>query len=435
MQRSHATHGLAHPREPGSGLTRLLLAPAPGLLALSLTAFGSPAAPAVLETPYTVTRLSSRVIVLDCLKVNVTAIAAKSGIVVIDTNRSPGVMQRLRRVIEEEFGRRDFIYLINTHGDPDHASGNAAFPSAPLIAHQDYAASILHAKASTLRDRWTQRSRLEEARARYRALDPESKEAEGLRAEISALESMDADPHDGRASRLPEVTFKDSLRLDLGDLTLELRFCGEAHTNHDIVVYVPQEKLLLAGDLICSPERPCFAIDAMADVPRLVRELEGLLQREAGLERVVPGHGEILARADLSGFCRTVSERYGQVRTENSAARIVSQAIERDGIQAALERCPPPAPDGQGTVQWSEEEFSTLGVRLMRRGMVAEAVSVLQLAVRALPESALLYGGLGDACLENGDREAAVAAYEKALALVPNYRYAAEMLRILRDGG
>jgi len=77
------------------------------------------------------------VIVLDCLSVNVTAIASDSGIVVIDTNRSYGVMQRLRRVIEEEFGRKDFIYVVNTHGDPDHSSGNQVFPSVPLVAHQD----------------------------------------------------------------------------------------------------------------------------------------------------------------------------------------------------------------------------------------------------------------------------------------------------------
>jgi glyoxylase-like metal-dependent hydrolase (beta-lactamase superfamily II) len=410
------------------------LALAPGLLVLALAAFARAGAPDVAESSYTLTRLSTRVIVLDCLDVHVTAIAAKSGIVVIDTNRNPGVMRRLRRVIEEEFGRRDFIYLVNTHGDPDHSSGNQVFPSVPLIAHQDYAAFILHAKAPTLRNRWIQRSRLEDARTRYQVLGRKSKEAEALRARISALELLNADLGDGRPARMPAITFKDSLHLDLGDLTLELRFCGETHTNHDIVVYVPEEKLLLAGDLICSPQSPCFRVNAMPDVPRLVRELEGLLQREAGLETVVPGHGEIFTRADLSSFCRAASEQFGKVRTENSAARIVSQAIEREGIKAALKRCPPPAPDSQGTVYWSEEEFGTLGVRLMRRGMVDEAVSVLELAVGALPESALLYARLGDACLENGDREAAVAAYRRSLALAPSNRHAAEMLKILRGG-
>jgi len=434
MQRSRTVDTAAHPQKDRSGVTRPPLALLPRLLVLALVALASPAAPDVPDTSYTVTRLSDRVIVVDCRDVNVTAIAADSGLVVIDTNRSPAVMQRLRRAIEEEFGRQDFRYVVNTHGDADHSSGNPAFPSVPLVTHRDYAAFVLHAMASTLRNEWIQTSRLEKARTRYKALDPQSQEAEELRARISTLDSASADQREGRAPRTPAIAFEDSLRLDLGDLTLELRFCGQAHTNHDIVVYVPEEKLLVAGDLICSPQSPCFRINAMADVPRLVRELGGLLQREAGLETVVPGHGKILTRADLSTFCRTVSEQYGKVRPERSAGRIVSQTIDGDGIQAALERCPPPAPGSPGTLDWSEEEFATLGTRLVRRGMVDEAVSVLRLAIRALPGSALLYNRLGDACLEKGDRDAALAAYAKSLALVPGNRYAEDMLKILREG-
>lgn len=421
----------AHPAKRRSGFARPSLGLVPGFLALALAAFGEPGAPEAPEFSCTVVRLSSRVIVLDCLSVNVTAIASDSGIVVIDTNRSFGVMQRLRRVIEEEFGRKDFIYVVNTHGDPDHSSGNQVFPSVPLVAHQGYAAYILHAKASTLLQRWTRESRLEDARNRYEMLDPGSQEAGELRARISSLEWMRADPYEGQAARMPAVTFRDSLELDLGDLTLELRFCGEAHTNHDIIVYVPEERLLLTGDLICSPQSPCFSINAMADVPRLVRELEGLLRREAGLEFVVPGHRKVLTRADLSSFCRSLAERYGEVKTENSAARILSQTIEREGIQAALKRCPPPDPDVAGMLDWSEEELGTLGVRLMRKGMAADAVSVLRLAVRVLPNSALLYDCLGDASLENDDREAAVAAYGRSLALMPSNRHAEVMLKIL----
>jgi glyoxylase-like metal-dependent hydrolase (beta-lactamase superfamily II) len=404
-------------------------------LVFALAASGGPGAPDVPEISHTVTRLSNRVIVLDCLNVNVTAIATDSGIVVIDTNRSPAAMRHLRGVIEAEFGRRDFIYVINTHGDPDHSFGNTVFSTVPLIAHQDYAAFILHAKAPTLRNDWARRSRLEDARARYEVLDPEGKEAEELRTRISALELMNSDLNIGGTAKMPAVTFRDSLHLDLGNLTLDLRFCGETHTNHDIVVYVPEERLLLAGDLICSPRSPCFAINAMADVPRLVREMEGLLRREEGLETIVPGHGKTLTRTELSNFCRSIMERFGEVRTENSAARILSQIIEREGIQAALKRCPPPVPDGKGTTDWSAEEFSTLGQRLMRKGMVRESVLVLQLAARALPGSAFLCSCLGDACLERGDRDAAEAAYRKSLVLAPENRYAAEMLEALRGVG
>lgn len=411
-----------------------LVALAPGLLAFTLAASARSADSDVSAIPYVLTRLSDRVIVLTCLDVNVTAIAARSGLVVIDTNRSSGAMRRLRSVIETEFGREDFAYLVNTHGDADHSAGNLVFPSVPLVAHENYAEFVRHAKASTLRNQWRTRSRLGAARSRYPALDRGSAEAESLRTAISVLETIDGDLREVRVARVPAITFRDSLSLDLGDLTLELSFHGEAHTNHDIVIYVPEEKLLLTGDLICSPQNPCFSVHALTDVPRLVDGLEGLLRREAGLEIIVPGHGKPLARADLATFCRSLSERYGQVGVENSAARILGRTIQVEGIHAALERCPPPTPQNPGTLHWSESEMATLGVRLTRSGRVEEALQVLRLAVHVLPESSYLQACLGDACLENNDREAALNAYRRSLSLEPANRYAAEMLEALDDG-
>lgn len=402
---------------------------ATGLAALSIAVFGAFASADSPDISYTVQRVSERVIVINCMNVNVIAIAARSGMVIVDTNRSPAVMQRLRQVIEAEFGRRDFAYVVNTHGDPDHCSGNAAFPSIPLVAHEDYAAYVTHSRASTLLSRWRRTTRLEEARNRYRTLNPGSEEAKGLLAEISTLELMDSGFPDGQAPQAPAVAFRDSLNLNLGDLTLELRFCGDAHTNHDIVVYVPEERLLLVGDLICSPQSPCFSIDAMADVPRLVGELNGLLRRRSGLETVVPGHGKTLSGDELHGWCQAIAERYETVDRSMSAAWVLSQAIERDGIQAALQRCPPPGRDDQTRLDWSESEFNKLGIRLIRRGLIDEAASVLQLGIAALPESALLHDCLGDAYVEKDDLDAAKGAYQRSLTLLREDRYAKDMLR------
>jgi glyoxylase-like metal-dependent hydrolase (beta-lactamase superfamily II) len=371
------------------------------------------------------------VIVLECLDVRVSAIASRSGIVVIDTDRVPAVMERLRGAIERELGRRDFLYVVNTHGDPDHASGNAALPSARLIAHRNFMPFVLHAKAARLHARWAAQSRLEDARSRYAKLDPTSDEAVDLRGRIATLEVFGEGSSGESISRIPDIVFDDSLTLDLGDLTLEMRFCGEAHTNHDIVVYVPEERLLFTGDLICSPESPCFPVNAMCDAPRLVRELEGLLHREAGLETVVPGHGEVLARDDLETFCRVLSERYAKVVPENSAAWILGRTMEREGLGPALERVPLPPPGASGTPYWSEEELAALGGRLVRKGRADDAVRVLRLSLRALPESALLTGTLGDALLERDNRDAATAAYARCLALMPEHRRAAEMLKAI----
>jgi glyoxylase-like metal-dependent hydrolase (beta-lactamase superfamily II) len=382
----------------------LILPLALGLAPRFGLAAGPPADPALPESSPVVIRLSSRVLVLDYLHVNVTAIAGDSGLVLIDTNRSPAAARRLRGLIEAELGRSDFRYVVNTHGDPDHASGNAAFSDIPLVAQEGHAMYVRHGRAAT---RLRERARIARAQA--------------------AGGEDDAGP-----PRLPDVTFRDSMRLDLGDITLELRFCGEAHTDHDIVVYVPEERLLVAGDLICGPRSPCFAVDALADIPRLARELSRLLQRKEGLTTIVPGHGSALTRADLEDFRRSLVAQYATVRPQASAAWQLRKAMEQEGIEATLQRFPLPTPDHRGSFDWSEEELGRLGTRLLRAGRVREAVRVLELAVRAVPRSSWLYSCLGDARIEEGDDAAATAAYDTALAQAPDNRHAAEMLEALR---
>jgi glyoxylase-like metal-dependent hydrolase (beta-lactamase superfamily II) len=50
----------------------------------------------------------------------------------------------------------------------------------------------------------------------------------------------------------PDVTFTDSLAIDLGGDRgeLELQYCGRGHTAGDVVAWLPRQRILLAGDLV-----------------------------------------------------------------------------------------------------------------------------------------------------------------------------------------
>jgi len=54
----------------------------------------------------------------------------------IDAGKSPTLTQKYRQIIEREFGRNDFKYVINTHYHFDHTSGNQVFPEAQIIAQE-----------------------------------------------------------------------------------------------------------------------------------------------------------------------------------------------------------------------------------------------------------------------------------------------------------
>jgi glyoxylase-like metal-dependent hydrolase (beta-lactamase superfamily II) len=84
--------------------------------------------------------------------------------------------------------------------------------------------------------------------------------------------------------------------LQLGGLDFVLQPAGPAHTPDDLVVWIPQRKLLFAGDLVFRGRIPFVG---QADSGQWIAALDRLLAFEPAL--IVPGHGppSNSARADL----------------------------------------------------------------------------------------------------------------------------------------
>jgi glyoxylase-like metal-dependent hydrolase (beta-lactamase superfamily II) len=84
--------------------------------------------------------------------------------------------------------------------------------------------------------------------------------------------------------------------LELGGTRFVIDHAGPAHTPEDLVVWLPQRKVLLAGDIVYRARVPFVG---GADSSGWVRALDQLLRYDA--EVIVPGHGPVStsARADL----------------------------------------------------------------------------------------------------------------------------------------
>ncbi|OFY62265.1 MAG: hypothetical protein A2V64_10915 [Bacteroidetes bacterium RBG_13_43_22] len=67
-----------------------------------------------------VQKLNDRSILVNFGYDAVSAINTEQGIVVIDAGISTGLTSRYKKIIQKEFRRDDFIYVINTHGHHDH---------------------------------------------------------------------------------------------------------------------------------------------------------------------------------------------------------------------------------------------------------------------------------------------------------------------------
>lgn len=80
-----------------------------------------------------------------------------------------------------------------------------------------------------------------------------------------------------------------------------------------------------------------------------------------------------------------------------------------------------------------EEEFNNLGYELMVQKRLEAAVAVFELNAESFPQSFNTWDSLAEAHMNRGDKEKAIAYYEKSLALNPKNTNAVAMLKKLRQ--
>jgi cyclase len=167
--------------------------------------------------------------------------------------------------------------LVNTHHHGDHTNGNSLLPLSTIIGHE---------------------------RCR-----------EGMfEAPIGAAAPF-FDPVDWGAIELapPFVTFRDRLDVHVDDLLVELHWIGgPAHTNGDVVAWIPERSVLYAGDLVFNGGTP-FVV--MGSVSGSLAAIERV--RAFGAETIVPGHGAVCgpdALDTIASYLRFVQEVASQAK-------------------------------------------------------------------------------------------------------------------------
>ena len=109
--------------------------------------------PAANAQDVVIRRVTDRVITLSMTNLgthtNVTVIETRKGLVCIETEFVPSVMETIKKAAEKKLGRNDWVYVINSHGHLHHAGGNAAFPDTPIIGYTTKMMDRLKAQLSS----------------------------------------------------------------------------------------------------------------------------------------------------------------------------------------------------------------------------------------------------------------------------------------------
>jgi cyclase len=86
----------------------------------------------------------------------------------------------------------------------------------------------------------------------------------------------------------PTLTFTDKLDIDIGNRKIQVKHLGRGNTPGDTIVYLPNKRILVAGDLLVHPIP--YTFDGYP--AEWVQTLQKMAQLDA--EVIVPGHGRVL---------------------------------------------------------------------------------------------------------------------------------------------
>ncbi|MBL4682467.1 MAG: MBL fold metallo-hydrolase [Pseudomonadales bacterium] len=125
---------------------------------------------------------------------------------------------------------------------------------------------------------------------------------------LKRMQNRNLEKAKGTYVAVPNHEFEDTMSIQLGNTLVELRYFGPAHSPGDISVWLPQTKVLIAGDIAF--HQRLLAIFPDTNVENWISSFDKL----AGLEPacIVPGHG---VPTDLESI-RLTTQAYLQFLTD-----------------------------------------------------------------------------------------------------------------------
>lgn len=217
-----------------------------------------------------------------------------NGVLVIDAKMDKksvdSVTDGIKRITD-----KPIKYLVNTHSDGDHITGNRYFPaSVTFIAHQNCRKEFFNPGRDGTPSEWKK---------------PEL------------------------APFVPSITFRDKMDIYLGSKKVELWYFGVGHTTGDIVVYFPEEKTAFIGDQIFLTRPQLIHSYKGGNSFEHVETLTKML-RTIDAEKFCSGHSEMTDREGVRNHIEQMKKRQEKVealiRERKSIEEIKSEFNENE---------------------------------------------------------------------------------------------------------
>jgi metallo-beta-lactamase class B len=110
----------------------------------------------------------------------------------------------------------------------------------------------------------------------------------------------------------PQQTFDGSIEISLSGRTIQVQYPGPGHTKDNVVVWIPDKKILFGGCLIKSAQAEDLGNTKEADLKKWPETIEKVYQEFQQARIVVPGHGD---PSGIEAVTRTLELLNKAVRT------------------------------------------------------------------------------------------------------------------------
>lgn len=206
---------------------------------------------------------------------NVTIITGQDAVLVVDTGLGVESAERLLLAAKRLAGNRK-LYLTITHFHPEHGFGAQAFKSQATIIYNRAQRDELLKKGSIFRTLFSDKLNV----------------AQAMKNVVFVM---------------PDIVYDREAEIDLGGRVVKLNYYGAAHTLGDQVISIPEQGVVILGDLLETnsfPIMPWFPDLKDTDVDPL--NWRQIFRTVAAMNPriVIPGHGRIGTVADLEASAR-----------------------------------------------------------------------------------------------------------------------------------
>lgn len=250
-------------------------------------------------------------------------------VIVFDTFLSVEAAEELKKAAHELTGKA-VSYAVNSHGHVDHAMGNNAFPRETSIVASSGTCRFAKAGFAEILD-WHRENGHKEVNALKAQYETETDEMNRrmLGNQIKVTQMLSGENYE---IRLPDVTFDGELMLYGISRDAKLMDIGSGHTPSDIILLLPQEKIMFTGDLLFVNLHPWLG---SGNPHQLLKTIDRML--ELDIDLYIPGHGPLGGKADLrltAGYVKEIEEiaariNSGELKLEDAAEEMLPEPYSK----------------------------------------------------------------------------------------------------------